>query len=90
MNGSSSFKVKEMPIIVIRDKKGDTMKEVWEQRPNYDNSIDLRGEPTYICICGSKFWNLKVSFDQESGEIEMFFMVMECIVCGSIATTPTP
>ena len=73
-------------------KKGEGrfMRDVWEQRPNYEKSMDLRGEPTYVCVCGSKVWNLKVSFDQETGEIEMFFLVMECIICGSIANAPTP
>jgi hypothetical protein len=29
-------------------------------------------------------------FDDESGEIDMYFMDMECALCGTLATAPTP
>lgn len=51
--------------------------------------MDIRGEPTAICPCGSMIWNLKVIFDDE-GEIEMYFMDMECADCGTLATAPVP
>ena len=51
-------------------------------------SIDLRGLPTHICVCGSTMWNVKVMF--EDYEIAMYLLDMECVVCGAIATAPTP
>ena len=51
-------------------------------------SIDLRGLPTHVCVCGSTMWNIKVMF--EDYEIAMYLLDMECVVCGAIATAPTP
>lgn len=55
---------------------------------SYDNAMDLRGTPTHICACGSTIWNLKVSF--EDSQISTYFLDMECVNCGSVATAPTP
>jgi hypothetical protein len=55
---------------------------------NYDSSIDLRGTPTHLCPCGSYIWNVKVVF--EDYEIATYFLDMECVSCGSVATAPTP
>lgn len=55
---------------------------------NYDKSIDLRGTPTHLCPCGSYIWNVKVVF--EDYEIATYFLDMECVSCGSVATAPTP
>jgi hypothetical protein len=33
-------------------------------------------------------WNVKVMF--EDYEIAMYLLDMECVVCGAIATAPTP
>ena len=55
---------------------------------NYDSSIDLRGTPTHLCPCGSFIWNVKVVF--EDYEIATYFLDMECVNCGSVATAPTP
>lgn len=49
--------------------------------------MDLRGEPTHICICGSRLWNIKAMF--EDYEISFYFLEMECALCGSLATAPT-
>lgn len=51
-------------------------------------SIDLRGEPTSVCICGSKLWNLKVIWDSDNS-IGMYFLDMTCELCGALATAPT-
>lgn len=51
-------------------------------------SLDLRGTPTHVCVCGSRVWNLKVMF--EDYEIGQYFLDMECTECGSLATAPTP
>jgi hypothetical protein len=58
-----------------------------ELRPNYEQAVDIRGEPTSVCICGSFIWNLKVQF-AEDGTIGFYFRDMECVVCGTQATAP--
>ena len=64
-------------------------RDVLSLKPDsYDNSIDLRGTPTHLCPCGSNIWNLKVIF--EDFEIATYFLDMECVSCGSVATAPTP
>ena len=50
--------------------------------------MDYRGMPVEVCPCGSEVWNVKCKF--EDGEITMYFLDMECAVCGSLATAPTP
>jgi hypothetical protein len=63
--------------------------DILDLRPeSYDKSIDLRGTPTHLCPCGSQIWNLKVIF--ENFEIATYFLDMECVSCGSVATAPTP
>jgi len=63
--------------------------DINDLRPtNYNNAMDLRGEPTHLCPCGCNIWNLKVVFDDY--EIATYFLDMECINCGSLATAPTP
>lgn len=57
-------------------------------QPDYASALDLRGKPTHTCICGSDLWNLKVMF--ENNEIALYFLDMECALCGSKATAPTP
>jgi hypothetical protein len=64
-----------------------TSKNITELKPDYTMAMDIRGEPTSICICGSFVWNLKVSFD-EDGTIGMYFRDMECADCGTQATAP--
>jgi hypothetical protein len=49
--------------------------------------MDIRGNPTTVCICGSFVWNLKVVF-AEDGTIGMYFLDMECADCGTQATAP--
>ena len=57
---------------------------------DYSWSMDIRGEPTTVCPCGSALWLLKVMFDDE-GEIGMYFTeTMECVACGTLATAPSP
>jgi len=55
---------------------------------DYDNAMDLRGTPTHVCPCGSQVWLLKVTFVDY--EISNYFLDMECLMCGSFATAPTP
>ncbi len=57
---------------------------------DYSQSMDIRGEPTTVCPCGSELWLVKVMFDEE-GDIGMWFTeTMECVVCGTLATAPHP
>lgn len=58
-------------------------------RPSdYSKSMDLRGTPTHLCVCGCNIWNVKTIFD--NFEIATYFIDMECANCGSLATAPTP
>jgi hypothetical protein len=63
------------------------MKEIKDLKPSYENAMDLRGEPTHACVCGSMLWNIKAMF--QDYEISMYFLDMECSECGSRATAPT-
>tara|TARA_R110000868_G_scaffold133205_1_gene344689 strand:- start:7442 stop:7702 length:261 start_codon:yes stop_codon:yes gene_type:complete len=65
-------------------------KHITELRPDYTKSMDIRGTPTTVCLCGCNIWNLKTLFDPDTGEIEMYFLDMECADCGTLATAPTP
>lgn len=80
-------------VIIIADKDDVEMedsipKHITELRPDYDMSMDLRGTPTHVCVCGCNVWHLKVIF--EEGQISQYFLDMECASCGSLATAPTP
>ena len=55
---------------------------------DYDKAMDLRGTPTHVCPCGSQVWLVKVVFSEY--EIASYFLDMECLICGSLATAPTP
>ena len=55
---------------------------------NYDHAMDIRGTPTHLCPCGCSIWNVKAIFDDF--EIATYFLDMECVNCGSLATAPTP
>ena len=52
------------------------------------DAMDLRGTPTHECICGSRVFNLPVSF--QDFEISTYYLDMQCVECGSIYTAPTP
>lgn len=71
------------------EREGRHTDDILELRPeSYDKSIDLRGTPTHVCPCGSNIWSVKVIF--EDFEIATYFLDMECVSCGSVATAPTP
>jgi hypothetical protein len=50
--------------------------------------MDLRGTPTSVCVCGSTVFKVNCMFDGDG--ISMYFLDMECTLCGSKATAPTP
>ena len=71
------------------EREGKHTDDILNLRPeSYDKSIDMRGTPTHVCPCGSQIWSLKVIF--EDFEIATYFLDMECVSCGSVATAPTP
>ena len=63
-------------------------RHITELKPDYTRAMDIRGEPTTVCVCGCFIWNLKVSFD-EDGTIGSYFLDMECADCVTQATAPT-
>lgn len=63
---------------------------ITELKPDYKESMDLRGEPTSVCPCGCEIWNVKTIFDGETGEVVLYFRDMECAKCGTLATAPIP
>jgi hypothetical protein len=63
----------------------DEIKEAMDMEAE---SMDLRGTPTHECICGSRVFNLPVSF--YDFEIATYYLDMQCVECGSIYTAPTP
>lgn len=75
--------------MILKSMKTKKMmtKDISELKPDYSEAMDIRGEPTTVCVCGSFIWNLKVKF-AEDGTIGMYFRDMECAVCGTQATAP--
>jgi hypothetical protein len=71
------------------EREGTHTDDILKLRPeSYDKSMDIRGTPTHVCPCGSNIWSLKAIF--EDFEIATYFLDMECVSCGSVATAPTP
>ena len=94
-----NFLEKNHILIIQKDEVDDSYEEDQDEslikdsivnlKPEtYENAMDLRGTPTHVCACGSPIWNLKVSF--EDNQISSYFLDMECVNCGSVATAPTP
>ena len=50
---------------------------------------DLRGEPTFACICGCKMFKVTVMWDEETRAVGWYDLAQECIECGTITTAPT-
>ena len=63
------------------------MKDINKLKPDYTQAMDIRGEPTRVCVCGCFVWNLKVVFDEDN-TIGMDCRDMECADCGTQATAP--
>ena len=72
--------------LLLFDKKDveDARKEHEQQL----NAMDLRGTPTHECVCGSRIFYIRAVFDDY--EIATYFLEMQCVECGSLATAPTP
>ena len=50
---------------------------------------DLRGEPTFACICGCKMFKVTVMWDEETRAVGWYDLAQECIECGTVTTAPT-
>ena len=55
---------------------------------DYSKSMDLRGEPTEVCVCGCEIFVMLGGF--VDGEIAFYFLDAECASCGSMVTLPAP
>jgi hypothetical protein len=65
------------------------MASIREIKPDYTGSMDYENTICHECPhCGSNLWNLKVSFADY--EIAQYLLPMECAICGTYATAPTP
>jgi hypothetical protein len=52
--------------------------------------LDLTGRPIMVCVCGSKLWQVNVMWDIEERDVGWYDLRQTCVVCGAIATAPTP
>lgn len=50
---------------------------------------DLRGEPTFACICGCKMFKVTVMWDEDTRAVGWYDLAQECIECGTLTTAPT-
>ena len=50
---------------------------------------DLRGTPTFACICGCAMFRVTVMWDEETRAIGWYDLAQECIECGTVTTAPT-
>ena len=51
---------------------------------------DLRGTPTFACICGCLMFEITVMWDVETREVTWYDLAQKCKECGTITTAPTP
>ena len=66
-----------------------TMPSIRQLKPDYTGNMDYEHEICHECPkCESNLWNVKVSFDDY--EIASYLLQMECAICGTYATAPTP
>jgi len=50
---------------------------------------DLRGIPTFACICGCAMFNVVVMWDEDTRAVGWYDLAQKCIECGTISTAPT-
>lgn len=55
---------------------------------DYSKAMDLRGQPTEVCACGSDIFIMLGGF--MDSELAFYFTDGECAGCGSMVTLPTP
>jgi len=51
---------------------------------------DLRGIPTFACICGSKIFQVNLMWDEETRLPGWYDLSQTCYECGTVTTAPTP
>ena len=51
---------------------------------------DLRGTPTFACICGCQVFQLHVMWDEETRLPGWYDLAQTCFECKRIYTAPTP
>lgn len=71
------------------DLRGEGVsRSIRELKPDYTGSMDYENEILHVCpVCESNVWNIKATFEEY--EIAMYFVDMECSVCGTYAKAPT-
>ena len=53
--------------------------------------LDFRGIPTAACpVCGGEWFNVPVSFDKDTYEINAWGLDAECYSCGALVTVVCP
>lgn len=64
----------------------------WQAKPEREMNLpknDLRGTPTFACICGCMVFKVNVMWDQETRAVGWYDLAQECVDCGTITTAPT-
>lgn len=65
-------------------------KPVHEIKPEKNKNADYRDlGPIWVCPCGSDTWKVISKFDDD-GMIALWFTDMTCVLCDSLAKSPTP
>lgn len=72
------------------DLQGESVsKSIREMKPDYTGTMDYENQILHECpVCESNVWNIKATFDDY--EIAMYYLDMECSICGTYAKAPTP
>jgi hypothetical protein len=53
--------------------------------------LNFQGVPTAACpVCGGEWFNVPVSFDKETYEIDAWGLDAECYSCGTLVTVVCP
>jgi hypothetical protein len=50
---------------------------------------DLRGIPTFACICGCSMFEVTVMWDEDTRAVGWYDLAQKCKECGTISTAPT-
>jgi hypothetical protein len=50
---------------------------------------DLRGIPTFACICGCAMFEVTVMWDEDTRAVGWYDLAQKCKECGTISTAPT-
>jgi len=71
------------------DLRGDDVsRSIRELKPDYTGTMEYENQVLHECpICESNIWNIKAIF--QDYEVSMYFVEMECSVCGTYAKAPT-